>query len=69
MLSVGGFVDRCFRDMNNIVRWGKGGGCFETWVLFKNLASVADVLSGIVASQIQMHIMIHKLIHIFHAYW
>ena len=30
MLSVGGFVDRCFRDMNNIVRWGKGGGCFET---------------------------------------
>ena len=32
MLSVGGFVDRCFRDMNNIVRGGggKGGGCFET---------------------------------------
>ena len=30
MLSVGGFVDRCFRDMNNIVRWGKGGGCLET---------------------------------------
>ena len=30
MLSVGGFVDRCFRDMNNIVRWGKGEGCFET---------------------------------------
>ena len=48
MLSVGGFVDRCFRDMNNIVRWGKGEGCFETWILLKNLASVADVLSGIV---------------------
>ena len=30
MLSVGGFVDRCFRDMTNIVRWGKGGGFFET---------------------------------------
>ena len=30
MLSVGGFADRCFRDMNNIVRRRKGGGCFET---------------------------------------
>ena len=30
MLSVGGFVDRCFRGMNNIVRWEKGGGCFQT---------------------------------------
>ena len=40
MLNFGGFVDRLFRDMNNIVRWGKGRECFET--------SVADVLSGIV---------------------
>ena len=26
-------------------------------------------LVGMLASQIQIHIMIHKLIHIFHAYW
>ena len=43
MLIFGGFVNRCFRGM--------GGGCFETWVLFKNLASVADVLSGIEARE------------------
>ena len=30
MLNFGGFVDRLFRGMNNIVRWGKGRGCFET---------------------------------------
>ena len=30
MLNVCGFVNRSFRGMNNIVRWGKEAGCFES---------------------------------------
>ena len=29
MLSVGGFVDRRFRGMNNIAWWGKGEGVLK----------------------------------------